>query len=63
MVVWEAMTVDQILATITSAVTAAGGWLTAGADAVTSSPMAITIFAVSFCGIGIGLFKRIVRIF
>lgn len=57
------MTVATILGYITDAVTAAAGWLTTGANAVTSSPMALAMFAVSFCGIGIGLFKRIVRIF
>lgn len=57
------MTVATILGYITDAVSAAATWLQYGADAVTSSPMALTMFAVSFCGIGIGLFKRIVRIF
>lgn len=57
------MTVATILGYITDAVSAASGWLTQGANAVSSSPMALTMFAVSFCGVGIGLFKRICRIF
>lgn len=59
----ETVTVASLLAHITSAVTAAATWLSTGADSVTSSPMALTMFAVGFCGIGIGLFRRIVRIF
>lgn len=59
----ETVTVATILGHITTAVTSAASWLTSGADSVTSSPMALAIFAVGFCGIGIGLFKRIVRIF
>ena len=59
----ETITVATILGHITTAVTSAASWLTSGADSVTSSPMALAIFAVGFCGIGIGLFKRIVRIF
>lgn len=57
------ITVSTILGHITTAVTSAATWLTSGANSVTSSPMALAIFAVGFCGIGIGLFKRIVRIF
>lgn len=57
------ITVAVILGHITTAVTNAATWLGTGATSVTSSPMALAIFAVGFCGIGIGLFKRIVRIF
>lgn len=59
----DPVTVSSLLAHITTAVTQAATWLSTGADSVTSSPMALTMFAVGFCGIGIGLFKRIVRIF
>lgn len=59
----ETVTVASLLTHITTAVTQAASWLATGADSVTSSPMALAMFAVGFCGIGIGLFKRIVRIF
>lgn len=57
------MTVATMLGYITDAVTEAATWLQQGGAAVQGSPIALTLFAVSFCGIGIGLFKRIVRIF
>lgn len=59
----DPISITTYLGYITSAVTNAATWLVQGGNGVQNSPIALTLFAVGFCGIGIGLFKRIVRIF
>lgn len=63
MVPADASIITNILGLITETVTAGGAWLQAAGSAVTSSPLAMTLFAISLVGIGFGLFKRLVRIF
>lgn len=57
------VSITNILSLITETVTAGGTWLSSAASAVTSSPLAMTLFTISLVGIGFGLFKRLMRIF
>lgn len=57
------VSITSILAMITEVVTAGGTWLQSAATAVTSSSLAMTLFAISMVGIGFGLFSRLMRIF
>lgn len=57
------VSITSILALISETVTAGGTWLASAANAVTGSPLAMTMFTISLVGIGFGLFKRLMRIF
>lgn len=56
-------TLSDVITDVTSVVTAGAGWLGSAASAVMASPIAVFLFAVSFVGIGFGLFKRLTNIF
>ena len=59
----NSVSITDILALISETVTAGGTWLTSAASAVTSSPLAMTMFTISLVGIGFGLFRRLMSIF
>ena len=58
----EAATLSTILTDVGSIVTAAASWLQSAVSTVMAEPVLEFFLLVSFCGIGIGLFKRMTRI-
>lgn len=56
-----AMTMADILTSITSIVTSAISWLTQVVTAVTSQPILLLFVVFGFVGTGIGIFRRLTR--
>lgn len=56
-----AMTMADILSSITSIVTSAISWLTQVVTAVTSQPILLLFVVFGFVGTGIGIFRRLTR--
>lgn len=52
---------STLLTDIGSVVSSAAGWASSVATSVTSTPIYLVFTAVPLVGLGIGLFKRIVR--
>ena len=55
------MTMAAILADITTAFTAAIGWVGTVASTIAGEPLLLIGFVMGFIGMGIGLFKRMAR--
>lgn len=53
---------SELLANITSVFTAAVGWVGTVATTVTSTPLLLIGAIVSFVGLGVGLFKRLLHV-
>lgn len=56
-----AITMADILTSITSIVTSAISWLTQVVTAVTSQPILLLFVVFGFVGTGIGIFRRLTR--
>ena len=56
-----AMTMADILSSITSIVTSAISWLTQVVTAVTGQPILLLFVVFGFVGTGIGIFRRLTR--
>lgn len=52
----------DILASVTSFVNAAVGWVTSFCTTITGQPLLLLFVITSFVGLGVGLIKRLVRI-
>lgn len=52
----------EILADVSSFVTAAVGWVTSFTTTITSTPLLLMFVITAFVGMGVGLIKRLVRI-
>lgn len=57
-----AMTMATLLTTITDVFTAAIGWVGTVAETVSSNPLLLVGVVISFIGLGIGLFSRLLRV-
>ena len=55
-------TVSDILPEITAIVTAAIGWVGSVVTAVKAEPLLLVGCVIPFVGLGIGLFKRLLRV-
>lgn len=55
-------TIATILGDVTSVFTAAIGWAGDVGDVIVSTPLLMTFVAVPLVGLGIGLFKRLLRV-
>lgn len=56
------MTMADIVANITSLVTAAISWMTSYVSAITSNNLLMLFILFGFIGTGVGLIKRIIRL-
>ena len=56
------MSVDGILAPVTSVVTAAVKWATQYITLVTGNPLLLLFVLMSFVGLGIGIIRRLIRL-
>ncbi len=57
-----AMTMATLLGTITEVFTSAIGWVGTVAETVASNPLLLVGVVISFIGLGIGLFSRLLRV-
>lgn len=57
-----AMTMATLLSTITEVFTSAIGWVGTVAETVASNPLLLVGVVISFIGLGIGLFSRLLRV-
>lgn len=55
------MTIDQILAAITSIITAALGWVGDVVDVIEANPILLFAVLIPFVGIGISLLRRLFK--
>ena len=58
----EAMTMATVISSITEVFTAAVGWVGKVAETVAAEPLLLIGVVVSFVGLGIGLFSRLLRV-
>ena len=56
------MTMATVLSSITEVFTAAVGWVCTVAETVADEPLLLIGVVVSFVGLGIGLFSRLLRV-
>ena len=56
------MTMATVLSSITEVFTAAVGWVGTVAEIVADEPLLLIGVVVSFVGLGIGLFSRLLRV-
>lgn len=57
-----AITLTSILSSITEIFTAGISWVGTVSDTVAGNPLMLFCVLISFIGIGIGLFKRLMRV-
>ena len=57
-----ALTMATLLSTITEVFTSAIGWVGTVAETVASNPLLLVGVVISFIGLGIGLFSRLLRV-
>lgn len=58
----EARTMATVISSITEVFTAAVGWVGTVAETVAGEPLLLIGVVVSFVGLGIGLFSRLLRV-
>lgn len=56
------MTMETILSTVTSIVTAAVGWVGSFVTLITENPILLVFCLLPFVGLGIGLLSRLFRV-
>lgn len=57
-----AMTMETVISTIGSVFTGAMGWASDVGNTITSTPLLLFGVVLSFVGVGIGLFKRMLNV-